>query len=77
MKKTPHLFPAPQERKQENKYVSLNFTSILCLGYCQVSQTTLDILCFWLSDTRMSLRGVEEKKKLRKQRTRAFQRIAV
>lgn len=52
----PH--PPPQKKgKQENKYVSLNFTSILCLGYCQVSQTTFDILCFWLSDTKMSLRG--------------------
>lgn len=70
--------PSPlwkRKRKQENKHMGLNFTSMLCLGYCQVSQTTFDILCFWLSDSRMSLKGVG-KENLGKGRW-AFQSIAI
>ena len=49
-----------KKRKQENKHMSLKFASMLCLGSCQVSQTTFDILCFWLSDIRISLKGYSE-----------------
>ena len=57
-----------KKRKQENKHMSLKFTSMLCLGSCQVSQTTFDILCFWLSDTRISLKGyIEGERELRNQ----------
>ena len=58
MKKT--LTAIKKKRKQENKHMSLKFTSMLCLGSCQLSQTTFDILCFWLSDTRISLKGYTE-----------------
>lgn len=74
MKKTPHLCKN-KKKKQENKHMSLSFTSMLCLGYCRVSQTTFDILCFWLSDTRISLKGVRRENLGNGKR--AFQSIAV